>query len=424
MSMKGIHGVLVCDVGTSDVKASVYYLDGSASNQWESNLTFKNEITKISDKDVRQMEATGQEVPPIFQFDGNHKLFTPLELGKLKMFGTPMDVLDGATHTDPDYLRASYQHICQKLSKEFKISNKLGFDLDSKPERRNWGVFSTITQFDPKRKIKEEELLNLHKNIITDLGFGYFYARNQTTLSVIANGTKIKQTNPEMDCILIDVGGGDMKGFGLVTEVISGRPQMIPLPGSMRRETLAGKRIEDYFVENARELVKRGGELRNTTPFLNYLYGKSGKACGVKCYDPSKNDFLKNPPPMRILREEVSVPEKLRCTPTMLFEPENYNLPDLNGVQTVCDQIVEEAEVQGSSAESLLKCVLLVGGTVKYHNVVPRMKEELRKLYSSISDINVVLADVPKYSVVVGQRLTLNTVVRKQRFFDVFEKIN
>jgi hypothetical protein len=407
-------GILAVDLGTSHAKMSVY---STRSDKWEPVHTFRNKLYRVKESTIQEIKDAGGDV------DVTPGLYTPYDIGILKSKTEEITVLEDAWTKEPDLLKVSYIHVCQQADATFQLPEKeeqYGGSLLRPDVRRKWGIFTTVTQI--KEDVSRTVLVDQHRQVVKSLKFGYFYSRPQTFLAIMANGAEVKKRSPSGSCTVLDIGGGDAKGFGL----LAGKTGVVPLPETMVRQPFAGETIERRFMAN---LLPRAKGYKRPDKFLEHLYGYGR----VRTLDKAKSAFKTGEiPPIRLASGRVSLtvePED-DFIPTMLFEPEKYGFHSEKALQQLIWDMIAATDQLGIDPLQLLRCVLLVGGTVQYPFVDVRLKEEIDKLWPALaSEMHVIRAKDSQLAVLNGQRLATRTIFRKHKadgksFFKYFEEMN
>ena len=407
-------GVLAVDLGTSHVKMSVY---SSRTDSWEPVHAFRNKLYRVRESTIQEIKDAGGDV------DLAPGLYTPYDIGVLKSKAEEVSVLEDAWTKEPDLLRVSYIHVCQQADEAYELAKKenvYGGSLLNPDVRAKWGVFTTVTQL--KEDVSRTLLVDQHRQALKKLTFGYFYSRPQTFLAIMANGGEIKKKSPSGSCTVIDIGGGDTKGFCLLAD----KAGVVPLPETMIRQPLAGETIERRFIAN---LLPRAKGYKRPDKFLDHLY-KHGR---VKTLDETKSAFKEGEIPP-IMLKSGSVPLKVEddddFVPTLLFEPGKFGFHSEKPLHQLIWDMIEAAEQLDVEPVQLLKCVLLVGGTCQYPYMDIRLKEEIDKLWPALApQMSVIRASDAQFSVCNGQKLATRTIFRKHKedgesFFKYFENLS
>ncbi len=407
-------GIMAVDLGTSHVKMSVY---STRTDSWEPVHTFRNKLYRVRESTIKEIKDAGGDV------DVAPGLYTPYDIGILKSKAEEVSVLEDAWIKEPDLLRVSYIHCCQQADEAFELEKKeniYGGSLLNPDVRSQWAVFATVTQL--KEDVSRTLLIDQHRQSLKALQFSFFYSRPQTFLAIMANGADVKKRSPSGSCTVIDIGGGDTKGFCLLAD----KAGVVPLPETMIRQPLAGETLERRFMAN---LLPRAKGYKRPDKFLAHLY-KYGR---VRTLDETKSAFKEGEIPPIMLKSgsvELKVESDDDFVPTMLFEPENYGFHSEKSLHLLIWDMIEAAEQLDVDPIQLLRCVLLVGGTVQYPYMEVRLKEEIDKLWPDLaSEMNVIRAKDAQKSVANGQRLATRTIMKKHRednesFFKYFETVN
>ncbi|MFQ5980322.1 MAG: hypothetical protein ACE5OZ_19475 [Candidatus Heimdallarchaeota archaeon] len=407
-------GVLAVDLGTSHVKMCVY---SARTDTWEKVHAFRNKLYRVKESTIQEIKDAGGDV------DVAPGLYTPYDIGVLKSKAEEVAVLEDAWTKEPDLLRVSYIHVCQQADEVYGLTakeNLYGGSLLRPDVRNKWGIFATVTQL--KEDVSRTLLVDQHRQVAKDLNFAFFYSRPQTFLAIMANGADVKKRSPSGSCTVIDIGGGDTKGFCLLAD----KAGVVPLPETMVRQPLAGETIERRFMAN---LVPRAKGYKRPDKFLDHLY-RYGR---IKTLDESKSAFRSGEIPPIMLKSgsvALNVEDDDDFVPTMLFEPSKYGFHSEKGLHQIIWDMIESAEQLDVEPVQLLKCVLLVGGTCQYPYMDVRLKEEIDKLWPDLApEMSVIRAKDAQLSVVNGQRLATRTIFRKHKedgesFFKYFETLN
>ncbi|MFW9914823.1 MAG: hypothetical protein ACFFGZ_04345 [Candidatus Thorarchaeota archaeon] len=407
-------GILAIDLGTSHVKMSVY---STRTDTWEQVHAFRNKLYRVKESTIREIKDAGGDV------DVAPGLYTPYDIGVLKSKAEEVAVLEDAWTKEPDLLRVSYIHCCQQADEFYDLKKKeniYGGSLLRPDVRSKWGLFATVTQL--KEDVSRTLLVDQHRQAVKQLNFGFFYSRPQTFLAIMANGSEVKKKSPSGSCTVIDIGGGDTKGFCLLAD----KAGVVPLPETMIRQPVAGETVERRFMAN---LLPRAKGYKRPDKFLDHLY-KHGR---VRTLDEAKSAFKEGEIPPIMLKSgsvALKVEDDDDFVPTMLFEPANYGFHSEKSLHQIVWDMIEAAEQLDVEPVQLLRCVLLVGGTCQYPYMDVRLKEELDKLWPDLAaDISVIRAKNAQMSVVNGQKLAARAIFKKhnednESFFKYFEALD
>ncbi|MFX1513429.1 MAG: hypothetical protein ACFFCQ_12650 [Promethearchaeota archaeon] len=452
MNPEDLHGIIIVDIGDAYVKVAVYYLAGWHCNHWDKSIIIPNNVSSIFPQEIRRKkfqvnffidhpyfskEEQKSPVTSSLNLSDIGESKVPIELSliqeeyehllvvlqdKFGITGPPLKKLRRFTNLfEVLYLWSVYEYLCQKASEKLAINEKIeGWGLDAAFERRYWAILTSVQYMSLKRDQKRIQEMN--RWITKQLGFSYLAVRERSVLSIMAHFPKLQQKLP-CPALFVDVGGEFLVSSALklsenpVSSIRFFKPSVIQQ--TTHNGTAAGKKIEKRYMEIVNDHFE---ELfpNLEDDFRQYLF-KGG--CSIRCHFSGSSSVKmgKNSHSLtiRVGDFEYPLPERAKWVPTLIFEPENYELMEYNSLQQIIGKTIKAGEIAGYTAESLLNTVIITGGVANYPGFEDRLKEELEARYA-VSSIEFFSTEDPQFGVIEGAKYLVEAFLPRSSFKRLF----
>ncbi len=448
MNPEDLHGIIATDVGDSYIKVAVYYLKGWHQDHWDDNIIIPNEISSVIPKGIRKSKLQLRffmDLPFSSKDNLNDSAVSPVDNSLQPKSDTPIesnqmqemyDQLLGTLRThfnieapslkkfsrftqpiESLYIWSVYEYLCRKVSEKLAIGEKLeGWGLDAPFERRYWAIFIAVPHHDLKRDQKRTN--EIHRWLLKQLGFGFYVVREQHILSAYAHFPKIQSKLP-CPGFLIDVGGESIVTTALnfsnnpVSSIRFFKPAIISQ--TTYNGKAAGKKVEKRYMEaneaHFEELFP------NLVAALERFLFEGGSI--FRCHDSTTHQDSQLFS-VKVGDIEHQLPERAKWVPTLIFEPENYELQDYNSLQQVMNATIQATELAaGYDIEKILKIVIISGGGAKFPSFNERLKEEIHARYA-VNEVEFITTHNPQFSVIEGEKKLVEAFLPPQSFKRLF----